>query len=96
MGVAEYPTLFGPYMASIDSLSLLSTRANATLLKGYSTFYQMCDAIEGFAPNATALKYGDGAVGLEKALPNYAKWYTTNYLPGRKYRIPIILRLILI
>ncbi|KAI0126464.1 serine carboxypeptidase S28 [Xylariales sp. AK1849] len=48
---------------------------------GYSTFYQMCDAIEGFTPD-TAGTYTDGGVGLSKALPNFAAWFTSNYLPG--------------
>ncbi|KAK6087654.1 serine carboxypeptidase S28 [Seiridium cupressi] len=48
---------------------------------GYSSFYQMCDAIEGVIPNKTG-NYSDGGVGLDKALPNFAAWYTTNYLPG--------------
>ena len=55
-------------------------------LQGYSAFYQMCDAIEGAAVNGTSYTEGDDGkgVGLKKALPNYAKWYTANYLPGCK------------
>ena len=53
-------------------------------MQGYSAFYQMCDAIEGAAVNGTSYTEGDDGkgVGLKKALPNYAKWYTANYLPG--------------
>lgn len=43
----------------------------------------MCDAIEGFTPNDTAPYTTEDGVGLKKALPNYAKWYTSQYLPGR-------------
>ncbi|KAI1394425.1 endoprotease endo-Pro [Hypoxylon trugodes] len=50
---------------------------------GYSTFYQMCDAIEGFSPNSTTIPSNStSGVGLEKALPNFAKWYKAEYLPG--------------
>ncbi|KAI1879336.1 hypothetical protein JX265_002290 [Neoarthrinium moseri] len=45
------------------------------LYSGYSTFYQMCDAIEGGAPTETG-------VGLSQALPNFAAWFTSAYLPG--------------
>lgn len=47
---------------------------------GYSQFYQMCDAIEGVAPNVTS--YSTEGVGVKKALPNYAKWFTSAYIPG--------------
>ncbi|XDG03846.1 hypothetical protein ABKA04_003461 [Annulohypoxylon sp. FPYF3050] len=58
---------------------------------GYSQFYQMCDAIEGFFPNSTNSTHltkpsnssSSCGVGLRKALPNYAKWYKSQYLPGR-------------
>lgn len=46
---------------------------------GYSQFFQMCDAIEGKGGN-----YTERGVGLEKALPNYAAWFTSEYLPGCK------------
>ncbi|KAJ4348592.1 uncharacterized protein N0V89_009970 [Didymosphaeria variabile] len=52
---------------------------------GYSQFYQMCDAIEGASGNSSGnytSGYGDKGVGLKKALPNFAAWFTTNYLPG--------------
>ncbi|KAI0106598.1 peptidase S28 [Hypoxylon sp. NC0597] len=53
-------------------------------LSGYSQFYQMCDAIEGFFPNSIAPPHSASScgVGLKKALPNYAKWYKNTYLPG--------------
>ncbi|RYP51476.1 hypothetical protein DL768_003206 [Monosporascus sp. mg162] len=51
------------------------------LYSGYSTFYQMCDAIEGVSPNTTLAESSKDGVGLKKALPNYAKGYTTSYLP---------------
>ncbi|KAI1474707.1 peptidase S28 [Daldinia eschscholtzii] len=47
---------------------------------GYSQFYQMCDAIED-----SAVLLNDSnphGVGLEIALPNFAKWFKTEYLPG--------------
>lgn len=52
---------------------------------GYSQFYQMCDAIEGAGGNSTSnytIDHSDKGVGLSKALPNFASWFTTNYLPG--------------
>ncbi|KAH9907082.1 putative serine peptidase [Xylariomycetidae sp. FL2044] len=55
---------------------------------GYSAFYEMCDAIEGFLPNSTnstvfsrAASSADG-VGIKKALPNFASWFKSSYLPG--------------
>ncbi|KAI1643959.1 peptidase S28 [Daldinia loculata] len=51
---------------------------------GYSQFYQMCDAIEGFFPNSTAPLNSSSprGVGLEIALPNFAEWFKAHYLPG--------------
>ncbi|KAH6652526.1 serine carboxypeptidase S28 [Truncatella angustata] len=51
---------------------------------GYSSFYQMCDAIEGVIPNNTGnyTNYSARGVGLNKALPNFAAWYRTEYIPG--------------
>ncbi|KAI1204686.1 endoprotease endo-Pro [Annulohypoxylon truncatum] len=55
---------------------------------GYSPFYQMCDAIEGFFPNSTnstrpSNSTSSCGVGLRKALPNYARWFKSKFLPGR-------------
>ncbi|TDZ36495.1 putative extracellular serine carboxypeptidase [Colletotrichum spinosum] len=47
---------------------------------GYSSFYATCDAIEGATGNYSHSS-ADG-VGLPKALDNYAKWWTSEYLPG--------------
>ncbi|KAI0153177.1 endoprotease endo-Pro [Xylariaceae sp. FL1272] len=47
---------------------------------GYSQFYQMCDAIQGVMQNTTQFPI-DG-VGLKRALPNFAKWFKSNYLPN--------------
>lgn len=52
----------------------------------YSNFFQMCDAIEGVIPNVTAT-YSDQGVGLSKALPNFAKWFTASYIPGCEYSV---------
>ncbi|KAI5925213.1 putative serine peptidase [Camillea tinctor] len=49
---------------------------------GYSQFYQMCDAIEGVVPNSTASYTSSNGVGLENALPKFAQWFTSEYLPG--------------
>ncbi|KAF3058586.1 putative serine protease K12H4.7 [Daldinia childiae] len=51
---------------------------------GYSQFYQMCDAIEGFSPNSTIPLNSSSprGVGLEIALPNFAEWFKAHYLPG--------------
>ncbi|KAI1778508.1 endoprotease endo-Pro [Hypoxylon cercidicola] len=51
---------------------------------GYSVFYQMCDAIEGIFPNSTTPSNTTSScgVGLKKALPNFAKWFKAEYLPG--------------
>ena len=59
-------------------------------MQGYSVFYQMCDAIEGAAVNETSSNTeGDAGqgVGLKKALPNYAKWFTAHYLPDCKWLV---------
>jgi hypothetical protein len=60
---------------------------------GYSTFYQMCDYIEGFAAGEKGT-YKDNGVGLSVALPNYAAWYTSIYLPGSQSSLsfPLISR----
>jgi hypothetical protein len=55
---------------------------------GYSQFYQMCDAIEGANGNSSrnyTSSYSDKGIGLSNALPNFAAWFTTNYLPGCKF-----------
>ncbi|RYP09597.1 hypothetical protein DL764_001201 [Monosporascus ibericus] len=52
------------------------------LYSGNSTFYQMSDAIEGVSPNTTVAEFSKHGVGLKEALPNYAKWCTTSYLPS--------------
>ncbi|ORY69115.1 serine carboxypeptidase S28 [Pseudomassariella vexata] len=52
-----------------------------SMTTGYSQFYQMCDAIEGVVENTTATYSPDG-VGLDKALPNFANWFITKYIPG--------------
>ncbi|KAI0473312.1 peptidase S28 [Xylariaceae sp. FL0804] len=41
---------------------------------GYSTFYEMCDAIEGGVSNSSG-------VGMPAALDNYAEWFRTEFLP---------------
>ncbi|KAK6084908.1 serine carboxypeptidase S28 [Seiridium cupressi] len=46
----------------------------------YSQFYQMCDAIEGAGSGLNGTFSGDG-VGLSKALPNFAAWFKSEYLP---------------
>lgn len=56
---------------------------NIQFYSGYTSFYQMCDAIEGAAPNKTG-NYSDTGVGLSHALPNFAAWFTSEYLPGCK------------
>ncbi|GKT44832.1 putative extracellular serine carboxypeptidase [Colletotrichum spaethianum] len=50
------------------------------LYSGYSPFYAMCDAVEGATGNFTAPN--ENGVGLPKALDNYAKWWSSEYLPG--------------
>ncbi|KAF5487287.1 putative extracellular serine carboxypeptidase [Colletotrichum siamense] len=50
------------------------------LYSGYSTFYAMCDAVEGATGNFSAPSAN--GVGLTKALDNYAKWWSSEYLPG--------------
>ncbi|KAI1808820.1 peptidase S28 [Daldinia bambusicola] len=47
---------------------------------GYSQFYQMCDAIENSTVSLNSSS--PHGVGLEIALPNFAKWFTEHYLPG--------------
>jgi hypothetical protein len=62
------------------------------LYSNYSTFFMMCDTIEGVravspdgvskSTNAT-IPSADG-VGLEVALPNFAAWFKTEYFPERE------------
>ncbi|KAH8671712.1 serine carboxypeptidase S28 [Xylariales sp. PMI_506] len=48
---------------------------------GYSFFYEMCDAIEGaFDTNSSSTSYSATGVGLEKALSNFAAWFTAEYI----------------
>jgi hypothetical protein len=63
------------------------------LYSNYSTFYQMCDTIEGVrmaSANGTnqrvsnATVPGVGGVGVEKALSNYAAWFRAEFLPNCK------------
>ncbi|KEY70524.1 hypothetical protein S7711_02687 [Stachybotrys chartarum IBT 7711] len=51
------------------------------LNSGYSQFYQMCDAIEGVNLTSSS-SYSARGVGLNKALPNYAAWFKSSYIPG--------------
>ncbi|TQN66708.1 putative extracellular serine carboxypeptidase, partial [Colletotrichum shisoi] len=50
------------------------------LYSGYSAFYAMCDAVEGATGNFTAPN--EKGAGLPKALDNYARWWSSEYLPG--------------
>ncbi|KAF7531733.1 hypothetical protein G7054_g8596 [Neopestalotiopsis clavispora] len=45
-----------------------------------SQFYEMCDAIEGVVPGQPKV-YSDAGVGLHAALPNFANWFKSKYLP---------------
>lgn len=59
---------------------------------GYSQFYQMCDAIEGASGNSSGNStsgFSNEGVGLSKALPNFAAWFTTEYLPDSKSKEPL-------
>ncbi|OIW23514.1 serine carboxypeptidase S28 [Coniochaeta ligniaria NRRL 30616] len=56
----------------------------------YSTFYQMCDTMEGVRlPSANGTNQrvsnatvpGVGGIGVGKALPNYAAWFRNEFLP---------------
>ena len=67
------------------------------LYSGYSTFFQMCDTIEGVRqPSANGTNQrvsnatvpGVGGVGLEKALPNYAAWFRNEFLPYCELPLP--------
>lgn len=55
-----------------------------TFTSNYSQFYQMCDAIEGVVPGQPK-DFGVGGVGLPKALPNFANWFKSQYLPDCKH-----------
>lgn len=48
-----------------------------------SQFYEMCDAIEGVVPGQPKV-YSDAGVGLQAALPNFANWFKSKYLPHCK------------
>ncbi|KAI9051530.1 hypothetical protein LZ554_004576 [Drepanopeziza brunnea f. sp. 'monogermtubi'] len=66
MGVLEY----GPWLWQSNSFST-----------GYSGFFKFCDAIEGVEAGAAVTPDANG-IGLEKALPNYAKWVNETQIPG--------------
>lgn len=60
---------------------------NIQQTSGYSTFFKMCDAIEGVLHNSTIPTIpinttSSSGVGLKKALPNFAGWFKAKYLPG--------------
>lgn len=60
---------------------------------GYSLLFRMCDTIQGYGPNATVGATGpptENGVGLQKALPNYASWYTKDYLPNHMGSLPCL------
>ncbi|OTB00961.1 hypothetical protein M426DRAFT_266744 [Hypoxylon sp. CI-4A] len=50
-------------------------------VSGYSSFFQMCDAIEGVTSNSTTWSNSTNGIGVKKALPNFAKWFKSQYLP---------------
>jgi len=54
------------------------------LYSGYSSFYKMCDAIEGTKLGDTEIPNEDG-IGLPRALDNFAKWWSDEYFPGSKF-----------
>lgn len=57
---------------------------NLQFYDGYSQFFQMCDAIEGYGPNTSVRATGpatEKGVGLETGLANYASWFTNSFLP---------------
>jgi hypothetical protein len=67
------------------------------LFSNYSTFYQMCDTMEGVRmPSANGTNQrvanatvpGVGGIGVEKALPNYAAWFRNEFLPNCKLTLP--------
>ncbi|KAI1336692.1 putative serine peptidase [Xylariaceae sp. FL0016] len=64
---------------------------NIQFYSGYSQFYQMCDAIEGFLPNSTNSTVHNAlsasGIGLKRALPNFATWFRREYLPQYCARI---------
>ena len=56
----------------------------------------MCDSIEGvraISANKTNLRTNntipqENGVGLKKALPNFASWFKTEFLPGSEFQYP--------
>lgn len=51
-----------------------------TFSSNTSQFYQMCDAIQGAVPGQ-AKNFSDQGVGLTQALPNFASWFKSKYIP---------------
>lgn len=47
-------------------------------------FVNMCDAVEGAADDVPGSAIPEEGVGLEKALPNFASWFKTDYIANRE------------
>lgn len=84
---AEYADQFLP---SCSALSVpLGEWQSTGFTSGHNVFFQMCDAVQGFAaaslgsgsaPNATSRTVT--SLSAEAALANFARWFKTRYLPG--------------
>ncbi|OBU01029.1 Thymus-specific serine protease [Pseudogymnoascus verrucosus] len=49
-----------------------------------SLFLHMCDAIEGAVDGVPGSAIPEEGVGLEKALPNFASWFKTDFIANRE------------
>lgn len=49
-----------------------------------SLFLSMCDAIEGAVGGVPSSAIPEEGVGLEKALPNFASWFKTDFIANRE------------
>lgn len=44
----------------------------------------MCDAVEGAVDGVPSSAIPEEGVGLEKALPNFASWFKTEFIANRE------------
>ncbi len=86
----DFAAAFGNALGEWQSIQMFSN---------YSTFFQMCDSVEGVRPvvngtktipvasygNSSNVKVPADGLGLEKALPNFAKWFKYESLPDSEY-----------
>ncbi|RYP74111.1 hypothetical protein DL771_003169 [Monosporascus sp. 5C6A] len=76
---------FSAIIGYVDAMFLHGSRKQMADLKrlfGLQNVRHGDDAAAAISAPVWAWQVSKHGVGLKKALPNYAKWYTTSYLPG--------------